>query len=231
MTKYMSRTSVIYIEYRYTKDSPWRWIRPLMPKEDVHYSEKEPQYMVDVYGNGHKFPFKFTYELTKQGCVRDLLNDYDVDFNKRGWPADLSIDLQDYINKNPDDFDGTWGHSYATLNEITNVLTATIEKWQKYKQEYINKKENTSLHDKIDAILKFHTGRISIDEINSTILDVKTDNDDDDYGYEDAIAECNELIEDYEYTRSFFYGIQQIVDFCTNTWSDESNIRIVYFTC
>lgn len=227
----MSRTSVIYIEYRYTKDSPWRWIRPLMPKEDVHYMESEPQYMVDVYGNGNKFPYKFTYELTKQGCVRDLLNDYDVDFNKRGWPSDLSIDLQDYINKNPDAFDGTWGHSYATLNEITNVLTATIERWQKYKQEYINKKENTSLHDKIDAILKFHTGRISIDEINSTILDVKLDNDDDEYGYEDAIAECNELIDDYEYTRSFFYGIQQIVDFCTNTWSDESNIRIVYFTC
>lgn len=229
----MSRTSVIYIEYRYSKDSPWRWIRPLMPKDDVHHTYNDPWYMVDVNGNDIKQPYKFAHELTKQGCVRDLLNDHDVEFNQRGWPVDISVELQDYINNNPEEFDGIWGKSYATLNEITNELTAVIEKWQKYKQEYIDKQNNISIHDKLNYILKFMSGEKDLEQLKYFILDVDNSEkrDADEYGYDDAIADCNELIDDYEYTRTFFFGIQQIVDFCTNTWTDMSNIRIVYFTC
>ena len=45
----MSRTSVLYIEYRKNDKSPWRWIRPLMPSQDVDWADKEPQYMVEWY--------------------------------------------------------------------------------------------------------------------------------------------------------------------------------------
>ena len=74
----MSRTSVLYIEYRANDKSPWRWVRPMMPAQDVRWSEREPSYMVDVNGNDIKEPYKFVYELTKQGIVRDLFNDHDV---------------------------------------------------------------------------------------------------------------------------------------------------------
>ena len=49
--------------------------------------------MVDTTGTDNKEEYKFVYELSKQGSVRDLLNDYDVDFNDRGFPKDMSEEL------------------------------------------------------------------------------------------------------------------------------------------
>ena len=86
----MSRTSVMYIEYRKNSNSPWRWIHPLMPTQDIDWAEDDPGYMVDTTGTDNKEEYKFVYELDKQGTIRDLLNDYDVDFNERGFPKDMS---------------------------------------------------------------------------------------------------------------------------------------------
>ena len=79
----MSRTSVLYIEYRKNNASPWRWVRPLMPSKDIDWAEKDPGYMVDTNGTDNKEEFKFVYELSKQGTIRDLFNDYNVEFNDR----------------------------------------------------------------------------------------------------------------------------------------------------
>ena len=68
--------------------------------------------------------------------------------------------------------------------------------------------------------------------VQSDLLNISkneaTDDEDDDYDY---IGEYDEIIDDYKWCLSFFEGINQIVDFCTNSWEDASNIRIVYFTC
>ncbi len=224
----MSRTSVLYIEYRKNDKSPWRWVRPMMPSQDINWAENDPGYMVDINGADNKKQYKFVYELSKQGSVRDLLNDYDADFNDRGFPSDMSEDLKKFMEDDPGQFDGIWGQSYASLKEIIDYINLQIKETESHKQEYINKHNNVTIHQKLDLIMK-SLGGINV---QSDLLNISknkdTDDEDDDYDY---IGEYDELIDDYKWCLSFFEGINQIVDFCTNTWTDDTNIRIIYFTC
>ena len=222
----MSRTSVMYIEYRKNNDSPWRWVRPLMPSQDIDWAEDDPAYMVDTTGTDNKEEYKFVYELSKQGSVRDLLNDYDVDFNDRGFPKDMSEELKKFMESDPERFDGIWGRSYASLQEIIDCINLKIKTTEAHKQEYMNKQNNVTIHQKLDLIMKSLGGiNVQADLLNGTI---EKEESEDDYDY---ILEYDELIDDYKWCLSFFEGINQIVDFCTNSWEDASNIRIVYFTC
>ena len=222
----MSRTSVMYIEYRKNNDSPWRWVRPLMPSQDIDWAEDDPAYMVDTTGTDNKEEYKFVYELSKQGSVRDLLNDYDVDFNDRGFPKDMSEELKKFMESDPERFDGIWGRSYASLQEIIDCINLKIKTTEAHKQEYMNKQNNITIHQKLDLIMKSLGGiNVQAELLNDA---VEKGESEDDYDY---ILEYDELIDDYKWCLSFFEGINQIVDFCTNSWEDASNIRIVYFTC
>ena len=223
----MSRTSVLYIEYRKNDKSPWRWIRPMMPSQDVQWSSKEPEYMVDVNGNDIKEPYKFVYELTKQGIVRDLFNDHDVEFNDRGFPTDMSIELKNFIDSHPDEFEGIWGKSYASLKEITDCIELQIKEAETHKQEYINKDNNTTIHEKLNLIMQALGGL----DVQSDLFNKSRNEDMSDDDYCEYILEYDEIIGDYKYCYSFFEGINQIVDFCTNSWTDDTDIRIIYFTC
>ena len=223
----MSRTSVLYIEYRKNDKSPWRWIRPLMPSQDVDWAEKDPGYMVDINGTGNKEEYKFAYELSKQGTIRDLFNDYNVDFNNRGFPSDMSEDLKKFMENNSDQFDGIWGKSYASLREIIDCVNLQIKEAEAHKQEYVNKENNATIHQKLNLIMQSLGGI----DVHANLLNMSSNedmSDEDDYEY---IGEYDEIIDDYKYCLSFFEGINQIVDFCTNTWTDDTNIRIIYFTC
>ena len=222
----MSRTSVMYIEYRKNSNSPWRWIRPLMPSQDIDWAEEDPGYMVDTTGTDNKEEYKFVYELSKQGSVRDLLNDYDVEFNDRGFPKDMSEELKKFMDSDPERFDGIWGRSYASLQEIIDCINLKIKTTEAHKQEYMNKQNNVTIHQKLDLIMKSLGGiDVQADLLNDAS---KKEESEDDYDY---ILEYDELIDDYKWCLSFFEGVNQIVDFCTNSWADASNIRIVYFTC
>ena len=224
----MSRTSVMYIEYRKNSNSPWRWVRPLMPAQDIDWAEDDPGYMVDTTGTDNKEEYKFVYELDKQGTIRDLLNDYDVDFNDRGFPKDMSEELKKFIEGDPERFDGIWGKSYASLQEIIDCVNLKIKTTEAHKQECMNTQNNVSIHQKLNLIMKSLGGiNVQSDLLNDAS---KKEESEDDYDY-DYISEYNELIDDYKWCLSFFEGINQIVDFCTNSWTDESNIRIIYFTC
>lgn len=223
----MSRTSVLYIEYRKNDKSPWRWVRPMMPSQDVQWASKEPEYMVDVNGNDIKEPYKFVYELAKQGIVRDLFNDHDVDFNDRGFPTDMSIELKNFIDSHPDEFEGIWGKSYASLKEITDCIELQIKEAETHKQEYINKDNNTTIHEKLNLIMQALGGL----DVQSDLFNKSRNEDMSDDDYCDYILEYDEIIGDYKYCYGFFEGINQIVDFCTNSWTDDTDIRIIYFTC
>lgn len=224
----MSRTSVMYIEYRKNGNSPWRWVRPLMPAQDIDWAENDPGYMVDTTGTDNKEEYKFVYELDKQGTIRDLLNDYDVDFNERGFPKDMSEELKKFIESDPERFDGIWGKSYASLQEIIDCVNLKIKTTEAHKQECMNTQNNVSIHQKLNLIMKSLGGiNVQSDLLNDAS---KKEESEDDYDY-DYIREYDELIDDYKWCLSFFEGINQIVDFCTNSWTDESNIRIIYFTC
>lgn len=230
----MSRTSVMFIEYRSTSSGPWKWLCPLMPADEVCWSNDEPTHMVDINGNDLKVPYKKVYELSKQGTIRDMFNDDDVEFNGRGWPSDMSPELRDYIDKNTDQFDGIWGKSHATLSEISACIDAQKKKWETYKQEYISKKDNISIHEKLGYIIKFLAGSKDLEQLKyfCTELEHKENmGDESDEEYYDYLGEYNELIDDYVFAGSFINGITQIVDFCTNSWTDDTDIRLIYFTC
>ena len=224
----MSRTSVMYIEYRKNGNSPWRWVRPLMPAQDIDWAEDDPGYMVDTTGTNNKEEYKFVYELDKQGTIRDLLNDYDVDFNVRGFPKDMSEELKKFIESDPERFDGIWGKSYASLQEIIDCVNLKIKTTEAHKQECMNTQNNVSIHQKLNLIMKSLGGiNVQSDLLNDAS---KKEESEDDYDY-DYIREYDELIDDYKWCLSFFEGINQIVDFCTNSWTDATDIRIIYFTC
>ena len=224
----MSRTSVMYIEYRKNSNSPWRWVRPLMPSQDIDWAEEDPGYMVDTTGTDNKEEYKFVYELDKQGTIRDLLNDYDVDFNERGFPKDMSEELKKFMESDPERFDGIWGKSYASLQEIIDCVNLKIKTTEAHKQECMNTQNNVSIHQKLNLIMKSLGGiNVQSDLLNDACKKEESE-DEDDYDY---IREYDELIDDYKWCLSFFEGVNQIVDFCTNSWTDESNIRIIYFTC
>lgn len=224
----MSRTSVMYIEYRKNSNSPWRWVRPLMPAQDIDWAEDDPGYMVDTTGTDNKEEYKFVYELDKQGTIRDLLNDYDVDFNERGFPKDMSEELKKFMESDPERFDGIWGKSYASLQEIIDCVNLKIKTTEAHKQECMNTQNNVSIHQKLNLIMKSLGGiNVQSDLLNDACKKEESE-DEDDYDY---IREYDELIEDYKWCLSFFEGINQIVDFCTNSWADATDIRIIYFTC
>ena len=224
----MSRTSVMYIEYRKNNDSPWRWVRPLMPAQDIDWAEDDPGYMVDTTGTDNKEEYKFVYELDKQGTIRDLLNDYDVDFNERGFPKDMSEELKKFMESDPERFDGIWGKSYASLQEIIDCVNLKIKTTEAHKQECMNTQNNISIHQKLNLIMKSLGGiNVQSDLLNDAVNKEESE-DEDNYDY---IQEYDELIDDYKWCLSFFEGINQIVDFCTNSWTDATDIRIIYFTC
>lgn len=224
----MSRTSVMYIEYRKNSNSPWRWIRPLMPAQDIDWAEDDPGYMVDTTGTDNKEEYKFVYELDKQGTIRDLLNDYDVDFNERGFPKDMSEELKKFMESDPERFDGIWGKSYASLQEIIDCVNLKIKTTEAHKQECMNTQNNISIHQKLNLIMKSLGGiNVQSDLLNDACKKEESE-DEDNYDY---IQEYDELIDDYKWCLSFFEGINQIVDFCTNSWTDATDIRIIYFTC
>lgn len=224
----MSRTSVMYIEYRKNSNSPWRWVRPLMPVQDIDWAEDDPGYMVDTTGTDNKEEYKFVYELDKQGTIRDLLNDYDVDFNDRGFPKDMSEELKKFMESDPERFDGIWGKSYASLQEIIDCVNLKIKTTEAHKQDCMNTQNNVSIHQKLNLIMKSLGGiNVQSDLLNDAVNKEESE-DEDNYDY---IQEYDELIDDYKWCLSFFEGINQIVDFCTNSWADATDIRIVYFTC
>ena len=224
----MSRTSVMYIEYRKNSNSPWRWVRPLMPAQDIDWAADEPGYMVDTTGTDNKEEYKFVYELDKQGTIRDLLNDYDVDFNERGFPKDMSEELKKFMESDPERFDGIWGKSYASLQEIIDCVNLKIKTTEAHKQECMNTQNNVSIHQKLNLIMKSLGGiNVQSDLLNDAVNKEESE-DEDNYDY---IQEYDELIDDYKWCLSFFEGINQIVDFCTNSWTDATDIRIIYFTC
>ena len=192
----MSRTSVMYIEYRKNSNSPWRWIRPLMPAQDIDWAEEDPGYMVDTTGTDNKEEYKFVYELDKQGTIRDLLNDYDVDFNERGFPKDMSEELKKFMESYPERFDGIWGKSYASLQEIIDYVNLKIKTTEAHKQECMNTQNNVSIHQKLNLIMKSLGGiNVQSDLLNDAS---KKEESEDEYDY-DYIREYDELIDDYKW--------------------------------
>ena len=100
-----------------------------------------------------------------------MLNDYDVDFNDRGFPKDMSEELKKFMENDPERFDGIWGRSYASLQEIIDCINLKIKTAEAHKQEYVNKQNNVTIHQKLDLIMK-SLGGINV---QSDLLNISKD--------------------------------------------------------
>lgn len=220
----MSRTSILYFEYKEKSALEWKLFAPLVKKADLylnyHYLLKDP-----VVIDNEEYVHSFQDEL--QGTVRDYLNDNDKEFNYRGFPKDMSPELSEYIErqKKNEGLQGTWGHSWVDVDELINVIKEDYNRNKESICSYTSKSEFEKLHDKLDIILK----TIKKETITST---PSTNKDED--SYYDYLEYVNELTEENEcldYAREYLEGVKLMIAIINNAWPDTYDVRIVYFTC
>ena len=75
----MSRTAIIFIEFRENSSKPWELFCPLMKKSHQEY--QNGYQLGDETINGEVYTYVFNDE--KQGDIRDYLDDNYYDFNMR----------------------------------------------------------------------------------------------------------------------------------------------------
>lgn len=220
----MSRTSVLYFEYKEKSAWEWKLFAPLVKKSDLyldyHYLLRDP-----VVIDGEEYVHSFQDDI--QGTIRDYLNDNYREFNYRGFPKDMSPELSAFIEKQKknEGLDGSWGHSWVDVDELINVIKDDYNRNKESICSYTSKSEFTKLHDKLDIILK----TIKKETITSTTN--TDDNEDTNYDYIEYINELTEENECLDYAREYLEGVKLMIAILNNAWPDTYDVRIVYFTC
>lgn len=203
----MSRTAIIFIEFKKSIESEWNLFAPLIPKNQINYNYSEPL-TDDIIINNIKYVYAF--QDKKQGIIRDLLDDDNISFNRRGFPPNLSKQLNEYLNKI--DLDGCWGKSYVNFDELYSCLSDK-ESWAKTQiSKYSTKKDYEIINSKLDAILN-----------NIKYKEIKLEND-------DMLTEYEEYLDDIQWIYRYIHSIQDMIRFCTNS-IETYNYRLIYFMC
>jgi hypothetical protein len=219
----MSRSTIIFFEFKKKGESTWNLFAPLIKKTDFYlpyHAFLKPNVMV----NGEEYVYSFQDDI--QGTIRDYCDDSNQDFYRRGFPKDMSEDLKAYLDKEKENggLEYTWGHSWVTTDEFKVVIEKDISVAQERITEYTSKSEFEKLHDKLDIILKTIN--------NETIVSAKTNKDDEDsyYDYLSYIDELKEEIDCLTYAKQYIEGVEQMISILNNAWVDTYDIRLVYFT-
>lgn len=216
----MSRTAIIFIEFRENSSKPWELFCPLMKKSHQEYQNGYQLGSETI--NGEEYTYVFNDE--KQGDIRDYLNSDDYVFNRRGFPKDMSDALDKYLTniKLKGDLEGTWGHSYVTIDEFKNAIRKDKEKLDSWFTAYSTNDQFKIIKQKLDGILeylKYSKVNIKLDE---------PENDDDDW---DAVEEYQDQLNGYNWSLQYLESIEQMVAFCTSSWEGNHEIRLIYFIC
>lgn len=217
----MSRTAIIFIEFRENSSKPWELFCPLMKKSHQEYQNGYQLGSETI--NGEEYTYVFNDE--KQGDIRDYLDSNNYDFNMRGFPKDMSSMLDKYITniKVKGDLEGTWGHSYVTIDEFTNVIRKDKEKLDSWFAAYSTNDQFKIIKRKLDGIMEYL--KYSKLDIN---FDEPENDDDSDW---DAAAEYQDQMNGYNWSLEYLEAIEQMVAFCTSSWEGNHEIRLVYFIC
>lgn len=220
----MSRTSILYFEYKRKGTSEWKLFAPLVKKSELYLDYHYNLVDTPININGEEYIHSFQDDI--QGTIRDYLNDSHQEFNDRGFPKDMSSELAMYLERQEknDDLFGTWGHSWVNLDEFIKAIEKDIAYNKEKIDEYTSKSEFERVHDKLDIILK---------KLNNETIITKTKQDDPDsyYDYLEYIAEYKEELECLEYAKQYLEGVELMISIINNAWVDTYDIRIVYFTC
>ena len=224
----MSRTAIIYYEYKQKGETDWKLFAPLVKKSELYLNYHE-LLKPNVVINGEEYVYSFQDDI--QGTIRDYCDDDDQDFYRRGFPNDMSTELKTYLDreKNNGGLDGTWSHSWVTIDEFISAIEKDKLRNLKQIEEYTAKSDFTKLNDKVDKIIQYLYNKNN--EPINLLTQTHSDNGGNYNDFIDYIAEYEEENDCLDYAKEYLEGIKQTIAFALNGWNDSFDIRLVYFIC
>lgn len=225
----MSSYANIFIEYKDSRNNDWHLLRAYVPLEDREYDRnKSPEEIAKITTDlGGKLYCK-SESLLICGTVRDLLNDQSKRFCDRGFPHDLSIDLQDILQLEQEEIDllnakdpgvnhdWRYGKSWCYLSELREAVEESYSRAMKYYFE-----------DKLETILSKVYSKL--DKIYNHLVPPDPNKDkecSDDFLKPSYIDELDDLI----YAKGFCDHVEGLIDFITDSRQLDGNIRLTYYT-
>lgn len=207
-----------YIEFKSRNEDKWKLLSFLMPQDKRQYHhESDEVFAVDNLGIFDKVSWD-----CRQGMIRDILSDHDTEFADRGFPKDVSEELDTILKKDieGDERDWRWGKSHVTLVEAENaykkMYNVAFERYMKHRVDdrfdYLNQR-----FDRIESFLK-----------EEKVGKLEPYNKEEDFFFEDESWEKEELDSAVLFGK-WLFSINQMVDFATGGWYDSDEIRIVYY--
>lgn len=235
----MSSCTNIYVEYKDSRDNLWHLLKAYVPLEDREYDRKKSE--EELSGITEELegkPYFISNSIERYGIIRDLLTDTSKRFFNRGFPNDLSIDLENILKKQQEEID-----KLNQEDKDSGRLDGINHDWRYAKSwcylselgEAVEKSYNTTrdiyLRDKFDSELNKVYRKLSeiYDKLSPPVQKEKlksnpwTELSEDSYDYTD---ELDDLI----YAKGFCDFISNLVEFITGSSSRHGDIRLVYYT-
>ena len=227
----MSSYTNIYVEYKDDRDNLWHLLKAYVPLEDRTYERNESEEeLSDVTIKLEEKSYFISNSISKCGIIRDLLTESGKKFFNRGFPEDISADLENIFNKQQEEIDSLNEKSSNELSAINHdwryakswcYLSELREEVEKLYGSYTRCAFNSEL-DKIYKKLSNLCDKLSPSSISEKETEEYDECDEDEYADE---------LEDVIYARGFCDFIEGLIDFITGSISiHEGNVRLVYYT-
>lgn len=233
----MGVCSSIYIEFRKKDDKQWHLLSGIVPQEYVdqtYYGENaspDNNHIVEIGG----IKMYRSFNIVCQGFIRDLLAGHDAPFNDRGFPDDLSPELQEMFDKvqkkidskenvGPFGVDWRWSKSWCTLAEFNSYVEQQFEKCKSKILAEHSKQLSHGISAKLDAILDAVSGKHGIQK-----QEMREEREDDSNNMLEYYME--EELEEILSLKEFAAGIKLIYEFLVDDWIPDESVRLVFYAC
>lgn len=151
-------------EWTKIKDVPYKWIlakHNVNTKYNLWRTDKEEDVQDGWCDNGGAIKSSYLNRTFGEASLAD-----------RWFPEDMSQELKDKF-ADGSELQYTWGHTYVTLEEWSNVLIKEKDKWKQSIIDLFTKKREDKLNEKLDYIIS--------SLITKTTEEKKEDTTDDEY--------------------------------------------------
>lgn len=217
-----------FIEFKDREESNWKLLSYLIPEHKRRYhheNDEDREDIVVIEGED----YRKVYEDSIQGTIRDLFSSND-DISNRGFPTDISEELDDVLKKEYEEYavdygdgekrDWRWGKSYALLSELYAI----------YKQEY-NEAFERYMKRRMDSRFDYINSRFDRMERlleQKKVAKLKPFEKEEEW-FDDEDSWEKESLNDAMWLGEWLYGINKLVDFATGGWYSSDEIRIVCY--
>ena len=209
-----------FIEFKDKEESKWKLLSYLIPenKRRFHYEDEEDKKDI-VIVDGEEYRKVYSDDI--QGRARDIFSEND-DISNRGFPTDLSGELDELLKKEieGDDRDWRWGKSYASLSELREI----------YKQEY-NEAFEKYMKRRMDSRFDYINSRFDRMERlleQKKVAKLKPFEKEEEW-FDDEDSWEKESINCAMWFGQWLHGINKLVNFATGGWYNSDEIRIVCY--